>query len=61
MKIIDKKAIAEILVEKIKGLKIEEIEKKFSKVNRQKLKSILCQLEKEGFIKSENDIIQIVK
>lgn len=45
---------------KNKNLKLNIIAKKLKSVNLQKLKTVLAQLEKEGFIKSEGDFIQIV-
>ncbi|MFX1376688.1 MAG: A/G-specific adenine glycosylase [Promethearchaeota archaeon] len=51
--------ILRILVKK-KMLSLTELEKKLNNVNLQKLKKILGQLEKEGFIKLKREIIQIV-
>lgn len=48
------------MIIKNKSLKLSEITKKLNSVSLQKLKTILAQLEKEGFIKSEGEIIQIV-
>ena len=49
------------LIIRTKSLKKFEIENKFKNINREKLKTILIQLEKEGFIKIEGTNVQIVK
>jgi len=49
------------LLIRAKSLNIFEIEKKFKNVNPDKLKAILIQLEKEGFIKIEKVKVQIVR
>jgi len=49
------------LLIRAKSLNIFEIEKKFKNVNPDKLKAILIQLEKEGFIKIEDAKVQIVR
>jgi len=49
------------LLLRAKLLKKFEIENKFKNINSDKLKAILIQLEKEGFIKIEGTKVQIVK
>ena len=45
---------------KNKNLKLTEIAKKINSASLKKLKTVLAQLEKEGFIKSDGKFIQIV-
>jgi len=53
-------ALLKLLI-RAKSLNTFEIEKKFKNVNPDKLKAILIQLEKEGFIKIEDAKVQIVR
>ena len=49
------------LLIRTKMLKKFEIDNKFKNISHEKLKTILIQLEKEGFIKTEGANVQIVK